>query len=55
MTFEEAIEEDIFTPDYTEEMAQDALRTGRIRVYSSYPIAPVSYTHLDVYKRQTVS
>ena len=39
LTFEEAIQENIFTPDYTEQAAQNALRKGKITVYSSYPIS----------------
>lgn len=39
LTLEEAIREDNFTPDYTEQAAQDALRKGKITVYSSYPIS----------------
>lgn len=39
LIFEEAIREDNFTPDYTEQAAQDALRKGKITVYSSYPIS----------------
>lgn len=39
LTFEEAIQENVFTPDYTEEDAQNALQKGKITVYSSYPIS----------------
>lgn len=39
LTFEEAIQEDNFTPDYTEQDAQNALRKGKITIYSSYPIS----------------
>lgn len=38
LTFEEAIEIGSFAPDYTEEMAQKALLSGNIVVYSSKPI-----------------
>lgn len=43
-TFEESLQDsdfqgyDEFTPDYTLEMAQEAIRSGKITVYSSYPI-----------------
>lgn len=42
-TFEEALAEpewdyDEFDPDYTRAMAEDALKKGKIKVYSSYPI-----------------
>lgn len=39
LSFEEAMEEEAYTPDYTEEMADNALRKGKITVYSSYPIS----------------
>lgn len=40
LTFEEAISEGDgdFTPDYTEKMAEEVLKSGHIKVYSSYPI-----------------
>ena len=44
LTFEEAIsdsdwaEYDKFDPDYTRKMAEDAIKSGKITVYSSYPI-----------------
>ncbi len=43
-TFEESLQDshfqgyDEFAPDYTFEMAQEAIKTGKITVYSSYPI-----------------
>lgn len=38
-TYREAVEEDnATTPDFTEEDLQNALETGRVTVYSSYPI-----------------
>ena len=42
-TLDEALEDpewdyDEFDPDYTRAMAEDAIQTGEIRVYSSYPI-----------------
>ena len=42
-TYQEALEYDEYegqgmTPDYTNEMVQEALRTGKMTVYSSYPI-----------------
>lgn len=39
-TFNEALQDDesAFTPDYTESMANQALDSGKITVYSSYPI-----------------
>ena len=43
-TFEESLQDshfqgyDKFAPDYTFEMAQEAIKTGKITVYSSYPI-----------------
>jgi hypothetical protein len=44
LTFEEAINSDEwreyeeYDPDYTREMAEDAINTGKIIIYSSYPI-----------------
>ncbi len=45
-TFEETLRDpefkgEDFTPDYTWQMAQDALQSGEIRVYSSYPIGTI--------------
>ena len=43
-TFEETLQDsdwvdyDEFDPDYTREMAEEAIKTGKITVYSSYPI-----------------
>ena len=43
-TFEETLQDDDwssgddFDPDYTLDMAQEALNSGKITVYSSYPI-----------------
>lgn len=38
LTFEEALENESFTPDYTEKMAQNALQKGVVTIYSSQPI-----------------
>ena len=39
-----------------EELGPEHLRTGKLIVYTSADsVFPVSYTHLDVYKRQMVS
>ncbi|MBE6587988.1 MAG: hypothetical protein E7647_06200 [Ruminococcaceae bacterium] len=46
LTFEEALNDsdyegyDDFTPDYDRGMAEEAIRTGKATVYSSYPIEP---------------
>lgn len=37
-TFGEALNDESFTPDYTKEMANGALKSGEIKVYSSKPI-----------------
>ena len=48
-TFEEAFFEDGeysgMDPDFTQKMANEAIETGKITVYSSYPIEKTSNTH----------
>lgn len=40
LTFEEAMtEDDLIDPDFTEEDVEECLRTGKVTVYSSKPIA----------------
>lgn len=38
LTFDEAMAEESYTPDFTKAMADKAKETGRITIYSSYPI-----------------
>lgn len=45
LTAEEALEDDFggLYPDFTEDMAQQALKTGKVTVYSSHPITAGSF------------
>lgn len=55
LTFEEAMREEIFTPDYTEEDAQNALQKGSITVYSSNPISQGSFVTPSKMEAQSYS
>lgn len=58
-TLDEVLEDpewdyDEFDPDYTRAMAEDAIQTGEIRVYSSYPITEGVLSRRLKWKRKAI-